>query len=682
MRRVLRRLAVPPSVNVIPGTRFVGRSGHRTLDGVGSSAGATPSTSSTKAAQAQPPPPTKSSFGMDRSVAPPPPPPSNPLENLNLNQIIDRVKIKDITQDDENILLELATKRIKSGQSSLEEIVNYAEICKNKKLKQPILDILLDLPLEKLPETSEVCGHIIQLIRITGESELYPAVLFDWASIRGHLFNPTSMSYFLFECGRHGLRCKHFADGLVPRAAEMANDMNFEELMRATQGLIRFVRDWKSFFDASRMRYQENLENLEDKDWILVLRLCKDLNAHREYRRLQELAVACRPPQELSLTTVASALDRLQKQKTVKLGRSIENFVEGCAGTMHSRREELSELSMVQLVESLDSFSTWVEGRGVIPRAGRTRQSMTTVTPELLNAIGDILAERVSEIKYSPNVWLWARITQAFSRFTHYHKGWMHEITFLARDQFILDKISFFQQQSFVVALARLGFADAEAYERIGDILMREKDLFKEPHTCTPTLWAFTMTNQVHKELFDHLAENLVEWAGDRRTNSICQGLWCLVATGYHQTRDLTPLFDACFTESNRTDPLLKRRLHVIRQIVTTDPNNKYDVPEVEFSMERPSKVAEEAVEWVSGAEIAPTYGPGCLIQFNPNEKYGMLIANDAPLATGDAPMDILLQCRILARQGWRLAPPLFRFSDTYENYGENYVKYWASRSQ
>jgi len=568
----------------------------------------------------------------------------------------------------------LAKLMIKEGKCTIQEVVEFAEVCCRRKLKQPLLDILLDLKLDDDTDANEVA----QLLRIMGSTELYPATIFDWIYERIDRLDCRGMSTFLYECGRHGLRCKHFADRAVPRAAKMVPDMSVEEVMRTTQGLIRFIRDWRAFFDAARPVYQDNLANLNDDDWILVLRLSKELVQKREFRRLQELAATAKDPACLPLSTVARALMRVEKHRTYKMGRSVEVFVDLCAATLHDRRAELKTIAASEAIDALDAFSSWVEGSASMTKAGQ-RKAMAKVTPELLDALGDHLTNKIMEIKYSPNVWLWARVTQAFSRFYHYHDGWMNEIALLARDKFILDKISFFQQQSFLVALARLGFVDPESYQCIGTALLKEKDLFKEPAHLSPVMWAFTTVNEVHTPLFDFCAEKLVEWANDSGANSVIQGLYCLVATGYHRTHDLTPLFKACFVPARMENDSFRRRLNTIREVIKADLN--MDLPAIEFSQQHPSHFAESVAAMIPGATIAPTYGPGTLVLLRPSENYGMICSDDAPLKNNKAPMDIILQGRILAQQGYRLAPPLFRRSETYEKFGENYVKYWASKA-
>jgi len=135
----------------------------------------------------------------------------------------------------------LAKLMIKEGKCTIQEVVEFAEVCCRRKLKQPLLDILLDLKLDDDTDANEVA----QLLRIMGSTELYPATIFDWIYERIDRLDCRGMSTFLYECGRHGLRCKHFADRAVPRAAKMVPDMSVEEVMRTTQGLIRFIRDWR-----------------------------------------------------------------------------------------------------------------------------------------------------------------------------------------------------------------------------------------------------------------------------------------------------------------------------------------------------------------------------------------------------------------------------------------------------
>eukprot|EP00397_Hematodinium_sp_SG-2012_P013093 GEMP01013285.1.p1 GENE.GEMP01013285.1~~GEMP01013285.1.p1 ORF type:complete len:651 (+),score=131.72 GEMP01013285.1:37-1953(+) len=550
-----------------------------------------------------------------------------------------------------------------NSDTPLSDLLSFAEACKVQKLKQPLLDVLLKINLDDTQDANVVA----EILLIMGQAQLYPGLLFEWLYERTDRLSSRGMAVFLYECGRHGLRCKHFADRAVPRAATMVPDMSVSQVMMSTRGLIRFVRDWRIFFEAAKPVYLENLAELSDDDWALVLRLSKELNAWMGFRRLQELAVTAKDPDILPLSIVAQALLRVDKHKTIRMPRSVKRFVELSAATMCRRKDSLVDISVVEAIDALDSLSTWA--------------STIKVDPELLKAVGDLLTERISEIKYSPNVALWSRATCALSKFHFYHEPWMHTMTTFARDKFILDKISFFQQCSFVAALARLGFADAESYQCIGDLMLDNADLIREPTHASPVLWSFTVPNQIHRPLFDLLVDKFVAWADDPATNSVVQSLYCFVAAGYHRSRDLTPLYKACFTTANLENPQFKRRLQVIRDVVAAEAD--VSLPEIpEFSHEIPTDFARNAARMMPNTELVPTYGPCTLMRLRPSEKYGMLLVDGAPLSTGEAPMEVILQGRVLAAQGWSLCPPLFARTPTWTEHGERYLQYWAAHGR
>eukprot|EP00392_Amoebophrya_sp_AT5.2_P003747 g3752.t1 len=89
------------------------------------------------------------------------------------------------------------------------------------------------------------------------------------------------MASFIRETGRHGLRCKHFVDKVIHRAAELGEkEMSIEEIFVTATGLIRFVRDWQIFFHKTVGKLRANLLKLDLSHLFTCLRFSRDLRAN------------------------------------------------------------------------------------------------------------------------------------------------------------------------------------------------------------------------------------------------------------------------------------------------------------------------------------------------------------------------------------------------------------------
>jgi hypothetical protein len=158
------------------------------------------------------------------------------------------------------------------------------------------------------------------------------------------------------------------------------------------------------------------------------------------------------------------------------------------------QRSELASICTMDLVHALDCFSSWdvahperrveynqahnlkntksnessassTESDLSLPESSPVESDLPKSTDfnnftsnENIEALGLILADRIAEIKYSPNVALFQSITTALGRLHYYHQEWMRQLTPIARDKFMLDRISFFQQCALADAMGKLKF--------------------------------------------------------------------------------------------------------------------------------------------------------------------------------------------------------------------------------
>ena len=98
------------------------------------------------------------------------------------------------------------------------------------------------------------------------------------------------MATAVYECGRHGLRCKHHLDVLAPPAGRLAYQMEIRDLMRCWKGFVRFISEWRAFYDPAGEALSKRTNELTTPELVLVLRVCRDLYQSNTFLQLQARA--------------------------------------------------------------------------------------------------------------------------------------------------------------------------------------------------------------------------------------------------------------------------------------------------------------------------------------------------------------------------------------------------------
>mmetsp|Transcript_65687 Transcript_65687/g.198356 ORF Transcript_65687/g.198356 Transcript_65687/m.198356 type:complete len:757 (-) Transcript_65687:122-2392(-) len=410
--------------------------------------------------------------------------------------------------------------------ASLEELADLADAFVAARLRLPLRDLMpkVSAKLAEQPDIGEL-PNVVRMLTATGRGSLFFIELFEFCSERMTSLSPGDMATFVYEGGRHGLRCRHLIDAALARAAHLVPQMALADLMRTWQGFVRFSRDRKDFYLAAQPKVRAQVGSLSVQQLLLALRAARDLKHNAGFI---ELHAACSTELivrmgSLSLGESAQCLAnctfspkyRAQAQGLV---RSVEQ--------LWSRTEDLAPLRVVELVDALETFASW--GMKPLP---------------LIDRLDALLVERQVELKYTGNVSLWVSATQAFSRMEHMDAQWPRIAIELARDPFFVEKISFYQQCGLVSALGRLRCFDETAYKNIAELLASDSSLFKEVQDLAPVLWAYATANYFHQGLFDAAYDLMISWFEEERMNltsetvrrSLIQAVWSLAVAGYHR---------------------------------------------------------------------------------------------------------------------------------------------------
>ncbi|CAK9006328.1 Putative hydrolase YcgS [Durusdinium trenchii] len=285
--------------------------------------------------------------------------------------------------------------------------------------------------------------------------------------------------------GRHGLRCRHLMGRAAKRSAELVEDMTLEEILRIWQGLLRFSRDHRSVFIKARPRIQRQLPSMSIKQLILVLRCARDLR--RNMAELHGATCAMLLPHVAQLTPSEGAHCLSQCAYTDLYRAQVFSLVRAIAEDW-TTREELSSQRLVEAVDALECLASW---------------NLRPV--ELLGRLDGLLVERQVELKYTGNVMLWVTATCSLASLEYRPAAWPLLALQLASDKIFLEQVPLYGHCELLRGFLRLGLFEATAFQNFAELLLAEKQHFRDVKDIAAVVTSFAQLRCLHSELFDTL---------------------------------------------------------------------------------------------------------------------------------------------------------------------------------
>ncbi|CEM00229.1 unnamed protein product [Vitrella brassicaformis CCMP3155] len=405
------------------------------------------------------------------------------------------------------------------------------------------------------PPSEEQLSLAMHGLHQLGKGMIFHGGLFDLGAQYIEQMSAASASLYAYEGGRHGLRCKHLMDHALPYVIAKVPQMTLDEVMQAAQGFIRFCRDWMTFFETALPIVNEQLGELSVPQLQLVLRFCKEFRGHEDFTALQEAAamlLSSRHLADMSLQEAARCCTYLEWHPKARPGT--RKLVIGIHAKLMDKKDDLSSLSVLDAVDVLDCFGTWL------------------LRSVLHQKLGDILVERIAEVRYSPNIGLWLIALDNFAKADWFHGGYVTEAISIARDGYMLDRLSYFQQCRFINCLARLNYYEYDVYQSMSERLIGDLPLLKTVGELSAVVWAFSKANHVHTPFFDAAYSNLLNMMHQQsmrmETNSTANALvslaWSFTVAGYHTTEYFSSILDYAFYNK---DPHAKMGFKRLQQV-------------------------------------------------------------------------------------------------------------------
>merc|ERR1712194_281237 len=126
-------------------------------------------------------------------------------------------------------------------------------------------------------EIAVAVAHGVRIMSASGKGALFYIDLFEFCNKHLQSLHASDLATYVYEAGRHGLRCRHFMDIGASHAARRVNEMNLTDVMRAWQGLLRFSRDRREYYIAAQSRIRVEVADLNVTQLLLALRASRDL---------------------------------------------------------------------------------------------------------------------------------------------------------------------------------------------------------------------------------------------------------------------------------------------------------------------------------------------------------------------------------------------------------------------
>jgi len=336
----------------------------------------------------------------------------------------------------------------------LEKIDTSLEFLERNRVRTPIRDVCHLLVPHLKTNDPALLEHAIHALSISGRALLYFQEFFDYCGANTDKMSSAQLSRFIYECGRHGLRCKHIMDDLlIAQSDTVAKRLldNSTDLMRVYRGICRFSSDYTDFVN----RTIDHIPITSPSDQLILLRIIRQA---KDVKRLTSVISRLNP-------SLFSPIEKFNLIYLMKKNRELKNnfptriacnVVERCLTSLGDADIPTGVL-VTDVSDALDAMA-----------------SLKISSSSHIELWMNFLVSRVAEIKYSPICGLWQAITDSLGHLRYFHGPWMKIVDDMASNQFALKSFASFQLIFFTSSLGRLNFYSERVYEAIALVLSND----------------------------------------------------------------------------------------------------------------------------------------------------------------------------------------------------------------
>lgn len=346
-----------------------------------------------------------------------------------------------------------------------------------------------------LEQQLDLCNSVLAS---AGRGMLYFQELFDFATVNVTRMTPSQFSTIIYECGRHGLRCKHYLDSIFakPLSDLPLSGMSQEEILRCYQGICKFPEDFKLFIDYSAPRL--SFASLAPDQTNLVLRVLKAFGPSEILKqvvtsaRISEFSLV----EKLNLMYLLKASRKFQVRNDSEVLKVVSALVADVAGL--TKEEMLAQgVIVTDISDAMDALASF--------------KASVPPNKQVLSVFMSILIDKVAEIKYSPICGLWQAITDSLGHFRFFHNEWMRLVVEdISSSPFKLKGFAAFQLVFFTSSLGRLNFYSPKVFTAVASVLTPDVRSINDTDMLATLLVPFERSNPKVQEIAE-LANAVLE---------------------------------------------------------------------------------------------------------------------------------------------------------------------------
>ena len=323
-------------------------------------------------------------------------------------------------------------------------------------------------------------GPCLTAIQASGRGMLFYNELFQYAFENRGEMSADQLSVFVYECGRHGLRCRHFVDklGLATRSYGTKN------LLLIYQGICQFSGEYSEFVKSTVGEIE--FAKLTPRELLLVLRVIRPLG-ERSTAFTNLVTHLEKGPEDFSLVEKLQLIYLLKSNKKFYLlnNTKVINLVQRLVGSV-AEASDWSDLIVTDITDALDALASL--------------KKFVIVDENLMKVLMNFLINKTAEIRYSPICGLWQSITDSLGHLRYFSGPWMRFVDEICSSPFILKSFASFQLVFFASSLGRLNFYSPQIYTAIADAIVTDIDSINDADMLATLLLPFERAGHQNAE--------------------------------------------------------------------------------------------------------------------------------------------------------------------------------------
>lgn len=401
------------------------------------------------------------------------------------------------------------------SEERISKTLDFVTRASEMRFRVPVRDAIIEVVpvfvnLKPMRRRDETVSSAVQILNLSGKGMVYVQELFEYCFEMVEQMSPHDLSMFIYECGRHGLRSKHYLDSALSnsKVLRIADKMTQEDILRSMKGLCKFASDYQSFISKQVNRLP--FANLRAEDTLVLMRVLRGIGDARLFTKL------IRSAEDFKTFSLREKYSAIYLSKRSKNFRLQSRDLGAMAGACRSLVGQVSHISISEMRDELITTD--------MTDALDAMASLKIRNDELLAKIMQLVVERVAEIRYSPICGLWQSITDSLGHLQYFHGGWMRIVEELASSEFNLKSFASFQLIFFTSSLGRLHFFSPKIFTALTNVLKADIRSVNDPDMLGTLMFPLERAAFACPELVDAVVTQT--FTINQKLNTLTRSAW------------------------------------------------------------------------------------------------------------------------------------------------------------